>query len=1103
MVSDSGDTQLFKIVEKQIIGSIPTDSCEWKRSYGRPTRSITFKTISCRPLEQKFLEQYKSGDWSIIDQPILYIYCTECNDVEVYKSQTKEEIDLWMKSLANFGVEDWMILLVETMDIKKTKNLLPRTTVLDKIRLDFGAKQGDRVISVLNPTKFETKATESFRSMIQRIRYLMLSGYNRNINRYEELIRHNRDNRQKEGWSFLKYFLLQEDLAFVLEMLGLHTEALVQYDELDALFSQFILNSVYTDKPKWLKIFEQPCDTFCGINLSKRQLAHIRSKINDGTVTLLELRTYILERQCTLLNASDRPWEIAERLMPFLYATEKEIEILNIELPEGALACWEFVCAMEILNLCDTVQDSKDIYKCSQHSAAIWNLAKDKLYELGDMGGLLPNQSPTSEQIHKFVLLTAGLETEVDQGKVSPRAVRKAKRTAVEQLKEALSSNKTFQKLYLELSELAISTFKHVSRLRFARLVGYDLGDFYTSLNELQKAVVFYTDILRDLKLESWSFLSGQVLLKLAGCYKKLKDQQNFIKTCAVTSCCVELDILDRMTYFDEMLKLVECTPPQTVSLEEHFNLLDIHLINDSPLIQDSFVDLVIKIESNFPREIFIEKLQIALEMCEKEKINVPLEPGFGDRMPMKLILDYKEDGTLNCASVACDIKGKQLIRRTSSSQRKASVTPKADFSNCLQIESVSLKPGINLIELNSKVTRVGVWELKQMALQFHSIEFLSDVVPQKAVFEVTTKPSSAVLSFMNLIAGIEQNVKLVVAGGSFHFSKDASILLKCSKNLQIRRKTEDILNNCFERENLIPLTNFQPFEERTIELEAICDFVAARRDDKQIEQKVTLQVPWSRHEIQIPLHFTPALTASCRLHSSGNKKFLQVINRSNYDGSLLLCNAEMRCTSAGVTLNNINPASQNELTIKKGLDVSFLWELQVEPLKTEQELPVIQVDYSIQFAESTQSSKKRTINCTFDVKDYTTLYRIEAKIEPSELCRVGSVCQLQLTIKKVHENPFEDLMFEVLADQNFWAVCGRSAGVISLKDNVAETIPIDVMPLNVGFLPLPSIRLSKYIAANQGKITDSPRLLPFQPGQIYNSTKSIQIHVLAAVAVE
>ena len=34
----------------------------------------------------------------------------------------------------------------------------------------------------------------------------------------------------------------QEELAFMYEMLGLYEDCLVQYDELDALFTQFVLN---------------------------------------------------------------------------------------------------------------------------------------------------------------------------------------------------------------------------------------------------------------------------------------------------------------------------------------------------------------------------------------------------------------------------------------------------------------------------------------------------------------------------------------------------------------------------------------------------------------------------------------------------------------------------------------------------------------------------------------------------------------------------------------------------------------------------------------------------------------------------------------------
>lgn len=37
-----------------------------------------------------------------------------------------------------------MIVLVETYDLKKSNKLLPRTTVLDKVRSDFASKHGDR-----------------------------------------------------------------------------------------------------------------------------------------------------------------------------------------------------------------------------------------------------------------------------------------------------------------------------------------------------------------------------------------------------------------------------------------------------------------------------------------------------------------------------------------------------------------------------------------------------------------------------------------------------------------------------------------------------------------------------------------------------------------------------------------------------------------------------------------------------------------------------------------------------------------------------------------------------------------------------------------------
>lgn len=389
-----------------------------------------------------------------------------------------------------------------------------------------------------------------------------------------------------------------------------------------------------------------------------------------------------------------------------------------------------------------------------------------------------------------------------------------------------------------------------------------------------------------------------------------------------------------------------------------------------------------------------------------------------------------------------------------------------------------------------------------QLSVVVEPLEYLSDGQPiLTPPFEITTKAASAMLSFKHLVAGAPQPVNLIISSGSFILSKEASITVKCSKLLRLRDSEvnqNDSSHIRYVSEAVIKLPEFQPFEEREIPLEVICD-LPGQRDDKQIDQKISLLCPWSRNELHIPLHFVPAMIASCRLHSSGTRKFLQVVVKG-VEAELILYDVTMTCDYKGVNLKDNNPKSQSEITIYKGLTVSYLWEFEVEPLKAEGELSIIKVNFGCQYSpvtEGKRSSTKRKYHCKFDVNDYTTLFRIQAKIEPQELCRVGSVCHLNLKIIKMQENPFVDLMYEVLADQNMWAVVGRTAGVISMADREAQSVMFDVLPLSPGFLPLPNIRLSKYISAD--KTETHPKLQPFPPGQVYNSSKSMQVHVLAS----
>ena len=73
--------RLFKSLESHIIQSLPSDTCEWKRSYGRSTIK-NIKVEGCfKQLEicKTLLENYLSGTWRILNQPVLHIFISECS----------------------------------------------------------------------------------------------------------------------------------------------------------------------------------------------------------------------------------------------------------------------------------------------------------------------------------------------------------------------------------------------------------------------------------------------------------------------------------------------------------------------------------------------------------------------------------------------------------------------------------------------------------------------------------------------------------------------------------------------------------------------------------------------------------------------------------------------------------------------------------------------------------------------------------------------------------------------------------------------------------------------------------------------------------------
>lgn len=410
IVTCAGDQNLFTSIYPTLSQQLPREPMEWRRSYGRAPKMIHLESNFVQ-FKEELLP--KEGNKALLTFPFLHIYWTECCDTEVYKATVKDDLTKWQNVLKAHSSVDWLIVVVENDAKKKNKtNILPRTSIVDKIRNDFCNKQSDRCVVLSDPLKDSSRTQESWNAFLTKLRTLLLMSFTKNLGKFEDDMRTLREKRTEPGWSFCEYFMVQEELAFVFEMLQQFEDALVQYDELDALFSQYVVNFGAGDGANWLTFFCQPVKSWNGLVLRKPIDMEKRELIQKQEATLLDLRSYLFSRQCTLLLFLQQPWEVAQRALELLHSCVQELKLLEVSVPPGALDCWVFLSCLEVLQRIEGCCDRAQIDSNIAHMVGLWSYAMEKLKSLGYLCGLVSEKGPNSEDLNRTVDLLAGLGAE-------------------------------------------------------------------------------------------------------------------------------------------------------------------------------------------------------------------------------------------------------------------------------------------------------------------------------------------------------------------------------------------------------------------------------------------------------------------------------------------------------------------------------------------------------------------------------------------------------------------------------------------------------------------------------------------------------------------
>ncbi|XP_035379561.1 trafficking protein particle complex subunit 10 [Electrophorus electricus] len=1152
IVTCAGDQNLFTGLYGLLSQQLPREPMEWRRSYGRAPKMIHLEANFVQ-FKEELLP--KEGNKALLTFPFLHIYWTDCCDTETYKASVKEDMQRWQGALRLHGSTDWLVVVVESDGKKKNKtNILPRTSILDKIRNDFCNKQSDRCVALLDPLKDSSRSQESWNSFLTKLRTLLLMSFTKNLGRFEDDMRTLREKRTEPGWSFCDYFMVQEELAFVFEMLQQYEDALVQYDELDALFTQYVLNFGAGDGANWLGSFCQPVRAWSGLLLRRPIDMEKREVIQRGEASLLDLRSYLFSRQCTLLIFLQRPWEVTQRALDLLHTCVQELRLLEVSVLQGALDCWVFLSCLEVLHRIEGCCDRSQLEANFSHTVGLWTYATEKLKSLGYMCGLVSENGPSSEELNRTVDLLAGLGTE------KPETVNSLQ-SPYKKLKEALSSVEAFEKHYLELSHAALEMYRAIGRLRSGRLVGKSLAEFYMRKGDPQMAQTFLQDALKSYTAEGWSLPITHTRKQIAECQKQLQKTEDYLQTSALLASDANLSDEERKHFCQEILTFAsqasegkdQCMAlsmtafAQLRELQFHPSAATVHI--------GAALQLELRLCSLMPVPVHLEQLVCTVHYSEIRPapagsqrrpalspdgtVTFPAtSPSRGAAPgPAAPALELQEiqdrspsDNALNSTGVVC--KNVHLLMRINDNPASldppsaaASAITVEDGAEMLKANDVTLLPGNNSIVFSAPSLKAGSYTLRQLCATVGQVQFVLPHIYPIVQYDVYSQDPQLTVEPLteSLLAGLPQRVKFTILTGNYTVKKGDALQLSNSDSMPILHSSAcsaciltstgdqvgeaSVSIQSSEKVTSISLPQTPPYHTLEFQLEVLCHIPSApaRAESERltngevrhrpknrtrynsgmasIDQKVSVDCPWSIYSTLISLTFYTPFKAQHSLLSAGKRKYIQVCLRNVSDTNFRLANqtlADHQCTPS-LQLLSLN-AKTHQLVYSKQC-VYSLWEVKwaTEPPSC------LQCVFTASFSPAdAPDTALKPYRYEFQIERVTTLYSVKAEIQPAvgeQHCHAGALCRLEVSITRVmdpSEAEREDeeyteseglrttkLMYEVVDNSSNWAVCGKSSGLVSMPVAAMAThkVQMEVMPLFAGKLPFPSIKVSKYLA--------------------------------------
>lgn len=210
-----------------------------------------------------------------------------------------------MESIPDRKSQQIIVMLVENIIDPSDALKSTKTFLLDKIRFDFTDK------AVLKLVTLKLHSENVFKGMPECVELISQSVYasgTMHLNHLETVIRRLDAQRSSPEWNFNNFFLVKESKALALTKLGLLEDALLCYDELEAIF--------YSNSNTPSKALDS--DSCHGNDLYDLKSKPYRDRIMHNEASNYEFLVYLHTCQSNLLLTMGKISEYLKRSKKFI-----------------------------------------------------------------------------------------------------------------------------------------------------------------------------------------------------------------------------------------------------------------------------------------------------------------------------------------------------------------------------------------------------------------------------------------------------------------------------------------------------------------------------------------------------------------------------------------------------------------------------------------------------------------------------------------------------------------------------------------------------------------------------------------------------------------